>query len=122
MGFDFFEPKKFFHHAFANLKLPGRIHLDQFGGILLFNRFRGGSFFGLPQSKTPVGHNVVLHAPTSIQRQILRHLGQQFVFPAAFALENFLPELLGRGFEDEFERSRERKPGFAFHFALELAG
>ncbi len=122
MGFDFLEPEKFFHLLFANLKFPGRIRPGQFRGILLFNRFRGAGFLGLPKSKTPVGHNVVLHAPASIQRQILRRLGQQFVFPAALALENFLPKLVGRGFEDEFERSREREPGLALHFTLELAG
>ena len=58
----------------------------------------------------------------SIQRQIIRHLREEFVFPAALAFQDFLPELVGRRFKDEFQRRGKRQPRFAFHFAFQLAG
>ena len=57
-----------------------------------------------------------------IPRQIFWQLGEEFVFPAAFAVQNFFPEFLGRGFKDKFERRRKGQPRLAFHFAFKLAG
>jgi hypothetical protein len=55
-----------------------------------------------------------------IQRNVLRHVGDEAVF-GAFLADEALPEFVGRA-ENEVERSGMSEPGVALHFFLELAG
>ena len=60
--------------------------------------------------------------PRSIPGQILGHLAEEFVAPAAFAPEDGGPKLIGGRIENQFERGGKGQPRLAFHFVLQLAG
>jgi hypothetical protein len=56
-----------------------------------------------------------------IEGEVLGGVGDEAVFPA-FDVEDFLPEVGGVFFENEFEGGGVGEPGFSFQFGFELAG
>ena len=81
----------------------------QFLGVLAggFLKMLSAAAFGQPPRT--VLHNRAFHG-RSIQRQVIRHLCEKLVLPAAFVLQDFLPEPLGRRFKDEFHRGGKSQP------------